>query len=76
MKPRFKTYYWTTDAVSGYIEARSPRDVLDRLIAENEWPEIGSPRERRLLDERRDARRYVGPWPVVAHPPCERWGRY
>jgi hypothetical protein len=44
-----------------FIDERGPYVGLDGVDA---W------------GESRDARLYAGPHPVVAHPPCERWGRY
>lgn len=44
------------------------------FVAEN-GPYVGLP-DVDAWGINRDARRYAGPWPVVAHPPCERWGRY
>jgi len=44
-----------------YIDPRGPYPKL--LVAHN------------CYDEKRDARTYAGPWPVVAHPPCGPWGR-
>lgn len=41
-----------------YVE---PNGVYANLAGVDPW------------DEARDARQYAGPWPVVAHPPCERW---
>lgn len=29
-----------------------------------------------VWDKRKDARQYPGPHRVIAHPPCERWGRF
>jgi len=44
-----------------FVHERGPYIGLDGVDA---WPES------------RDAIKYPGPYPVVAHPPCERWGRY
>ena len=43
-----------------YVDARG---CYSRMINVDAW------------DEEKDARTYAGPWPVVAHPPCQRWGK-
>jgi hypothetical protein len=43
-----------------YVKTQGPYFALDGV---DPW------------DEARDARSYDGPWPVVAHPPCQRWGK-
>lgn len=48
--------------VALFVSACGPYFTL--LGAENCW------------DEKRDARTFDGPGTVIAHPPCERWGRY
>lgn len=43
------------------------------LYVETDGAYFGLPRVD-PWDEKRDARLYAGPHPVVAHPPCQRWG--
>lgn len=42
-----------------YVDARGPYPSM---------PDVET------WDEARDARRYAGPWPIVAHPACGPWG--
>ncbi len=45
------------------------------LYVESEGAYIGVPGVD-PWDEARDARKYAGPHPIVAHPLCQRWGRF
>jgi len=49
--------------------------MIAALFVESNGPYFGLPNVD-PWDEARDARKYKGPYPVIAHPPCERWGRY
>lgn len=48
--------------------------IVAALFVENGGSYYGLP-DVDPWDEARDARRYAGPHPVVAHPPCQRWGK-
>lgn len=49
--------------------------MIAALFVEREGAYSGIP-DVDPWDEDRDAKLYAGPWPVIAHPPCQRWGRY
>lgn len=52
-----------------------PLKVVAALFVETNGCYYGLP-DVDPWDEKRDARLYAGPHPVVAHPPCQRWGRF
>jgi hypothetical protein len=49
--------------------------VIAALFVETDGCYFGLP-DVDPWNEARDARLYRGPHPVVAHPPCQRWGRF
>ena len=61
---------------SGSEEAgtQKPRPTIAALYVQTGGCYFGIPHVD-PWDEARDARLYDGPWPVVAHPPCQRWGK-
>jgi len=69
----------TADAVGSPLERSVMRPVECRTVAalyvEPKGCYVGVPGVD-PWDEARDARTYAGPHPVVAHPPCQRWGRF
>lgn len=49
--------------------------MIAALFVAKDGPYFGLPNVD-PYDLERDARSYAGPHSVVAHPPCERWGKY
>lgn len=65
----------TTDAAARPGVRVDPHVRCAALFVETDGAYYGLPHVD-PWDEARDARRYTGPMPVVAHPPCQRWGRF
>jgi len=55
--------------------ARQPRTVAALFVDTQRGPYAAMPGVE-CWGVERDARTYPGPHPVVAHPPCERWGKF
>jgi len=50
--------------------------MIAALYVKTSGPYYGQPWAIDPWDETRDARTYAGPYRVVAHPPCQRWGKF
>jgi len=57
------------------LAAASCSPLVAALFVDSVGCYVGVP-EIDAWPESRDARKYTGPMPVVAHPPCQRWGRF
>lgn len=60
---------------TAFLPAQPVRTVA-ALYVETGGCYFGTPWFVDPWDKERDARLYAGPHPVVAHPPCQRWGRF
>jgi hypothetical protein len=57
------------------VISKEGEQVIAALYVETDGCYFGLP-DVDPWDEPRDARTYAGPHPVIAHPPCQRWGRF
>jgi len=59
-------------AYARYIQRGAASQMIAALFVQTNGAYFGLP-DVDPWDEARDARKYLGPNPVVAHPPCSRW---
>ena len=56
------------------MDVRPPNRTIAALFVLDDGPYFDIPNVE-PYGLRRDARKYEGPYPAIAHPPCARWGR-